>query len=280
MTTCIFRIAALALLLPFATIASAQRPARPAPAAAVATNPAYDPKLFSDPNATSSRLKALKWRNVGPFRGGRVVAVAGDPVKQFTAYFGAVNGGVWRTANGGQTWTNLTDGKTDISSVGAIAVAPSDPNVIYVGTGEAQLREDLTYGTGMYRSTDKGASWIRINDAAHQFGGVGNGQLVRGDWNVFGRVYMSSAGRGLIYGERGGTNSVDARIPRSTSLRREGMFVTGNALDEIRLVDLRGRLVRRSQVVAGVSRLDLSGLAHGIFVARTASEVLAVETAR
>jgi len=162
MTTCIFRIAALALLLPFATIASAQRPARPAPAAAVATNPAYDPKLFSDPNATSSRLKALKWRNVGPFRGGRVVAVAGDPVKQFTAYFGAVNGGVWRTANGGQTWTNLTDGKTDISSVGAIAVAPSDPNVIYVGTGEAQLREDLTYGTGMYRSTDAGKSWQSI----------------------------------------------------------------------------------------------------------------------
>src|SRR4026209_198518 len=74
-------------------------------------------------------------------------------------YFGAVNGGVWKTSNGGQTWRNLTDGKSDISSVGAIAVAASDPNVIYVATGESQLREDLTDGTGVYRSTDGGDSW-------------------------------------------------------------------------------------------------------------------------
>jgi photosystem II stability/assembly factor-like uncharacterized protein len=125
-------------------------------------NPAYDSSLYSSPTATSSRFKALRWRLVGPFRGGRAVAVAGDPSKPLVFYFGAVNGGVWKTTNGGQTWRNVTDGVSDISSVGAIAVAASDPNVIYVGTGESQLREDLTYGTGVYRSTDGGHSWRHL----------------------------------------------------------------------------------------------------------------------
>ena len=129
-------------------------------------NPAYDSSLYSNPSGTSARFKALKWRLVGPFRGGRAVAVAGDPNKPLVFYFGAVNGGVWKTTNGGQTWRNITDGKSDISSVGAIAVSSSDPSVIYVGTGEAQPREDLTYGTGVYRSTDAGSSWqhLGLND--------------------------------------------------------------------------------------------------------------------
>jgi len=136
-------------------------------------NPAYDSSLYSNPAGTSARFKALRWRLVGPFRGGRVDAVAGDPTRPLVFYFGAVNGGVWKTTNGGQTWRNVTDGKSDISSVGAIAVAPSDPNVIYVGTGESQLREDLTYGTGVYRSTDAGGSWQRIGlTDTHQIGDV------------------------------------------------------------------------------------------------------------
>ncbi|HUP89298.1 MAG TPA: hypothetical protein VM100_08110, partial [Longimicrobiales bacterium] len=125
-------------------------------------NPDYDSSLYTNPSATASRFKALRWRLVGPFRGGRVDAVAGDPNNRLVAYFGSANGGVWKTTNGGQTWRNVTDGKSDISSVGAIAVAQSDPNVIYVGTGESQPREDLTYGTGVYRSTDAGASWKHL----------------------------------------------------------------------------------------------------------------------
>jgi photosystem II stability/assembly factor-like uncharacterized protein len=124
--------------------------------------PAYDPALYSAPTATSSAFKALRWRNIGPTRGGRANPVVGDPTRPMVFYFGAVNGGVWRTQNAGQSWTNITDGKSDISSVGALAIAPSDPNVIYVGTGESQLREDLTFGTGMYRSTDAGNTWVRI----------------------------------------------------------------------------------------------------------------------
>ena len=155
------------LSLPTATPLEAQR-TRPAPAAAP-TLPAYDPTLYTSPTATDRALKALRWRNVGPYRGGRVDAVVGDLQKPFLFYMGAVNGGVWRTTNGGISWENLTDGKSDLSSVGAITVAPSDPNVLYVGSGESQLREDLTFGTGMYRSTDAGATWESLGLAeTHQ----------------------------------------------------------------------------------------------------------------
>ncbi len=157
----ILRVAVLVLLATAPGLAqrTRQAPARPVTAPA---NPAYDPTLFSNPAATDAEFKSLRWRLVGPFRGGRVDAVVGHPDKPQVFYMGSVNGGVWRTTNGGLTWDNITDGKTDISSVGFITVAPSDPNVIYVGTGESQLREDLTFGTGMYRSTDAGESWESI----------------------------------------------------------------------------------------------------------------------
>ena len=132
------------------------------PAAAAVANPEYDPTLYTSPNATDRAFKSLRWRQLGPFRGGRVDAVVGDLHDPFLFYMGSVNGGVWRSKNGGQSWENLTDGKTDISSVGAITVAPSDANVIYVGSGESQLREDLTFGTGMYRSTDAGQTWQHL----------------------------------------------------------------------------------------------------------------------
>ncbi|MEW5915803.1 MAG: glycosyl hydrolase, partial [Gemmatimonadota bacterium] len=141
----------------------AQRtPARPAAASTGADSATF-----------ARQIKGLRWRSIGPYRGGRVGAVVGDPVKQLVFYFGAVNGGVWKTTNAGQSWNNITDGKGDISSVGAIAVAPSDPSVIYVGTGEKDLREDLTYGTGVYRSTDGGQSWVSLGlRETHQIGQI------------------------------------------------------------------------------------------------------------
>src|SRR2546423_4914829 len=118
---------------------------------------------------TAPELRGLRWRLVGPFRGGRSVAVSGDPSNPRVFYFGAVDGGVWKSTNAGQSWANLTDGKSTIASVGAIAVAPSDPNVVYVGGGEADFREDYTYGDGVDRSTDGGRSWVHLglDDARH-----------------------------------------------------------------------------------------------------------------
>ena len=103
----------------------------------------------------------MKWRQVGPFRGGRALAIEGVPGEPNTYYFGAVAGGVWKTTDGGANWTPLFD-KEAISSIGAIAVAPSDHNTIYVGTGEAAMRGNITFGAGMYKSVDGGKTWKNI----------------------------------------------------------------------------------------------------------------------
>ncbi|HEY2233083.1 MAG TPA: hypothetical protein VGK01_06360, partial [Candidatus Angelobacter sp.] len=95
----------------------------------------------------------LTWRLIGPFRGGRVLAVSGVVGDQHTYYFGATGGGVWKSTDGGLTWRSFTDKAKDMSpSIGAIAVAPSDPNVIYAGTGEACIRGDIINGNGVYKS--------------------------------------------------------------------------------------------------------------------------------
>ena len=109
-----------------------------------------------------SLLQSLQWRCIGPPRGGRVVAVAGDPVNRATFYFGACAGGVWKTEDGGTYWENVSDGFFETASVGAIAVADSDPNVVYAGMGEACIRLDVTHGDGVYKSTDAGKTWTHM----------------------------------------------------------------------------------------------------------------------
>jgi photosystem II stability/assembly factor-like uncharacterized protein len=113
-------------------------------------------------------FQGIEWRLVGPFRGGRVLAVTGVPGEPSTYYFGAVAGGVWKTTNGGLSWEPVFD-KQPISSVGAIAIAPSDRNVLYVGTGEACIRGDISYGDGVYKSTDAGKTWtnVGLKDTRH-----------------------------------------------------------------------------------------------------------------
>src|SRR5258708_18409325 len=100
-----------------------------------------------------AQVKGMKWRDVGPYRGGRVLAVTGVAGSPFTYYFGSVGGGVWRTTDGGVSWQPISD-KGMISSIGAIAVSESNPSVIYVGTGESCLRGNISYGDGGYKSTD------------------------------------------------------------------------------------------------------------------------------
>src|SRR5258706_2116941 len=116
-----------------------------------------DPSLFQD----------LRWRLIGPFRGGRVLTAAGVPSEPERFYFGSVNGGVWETRDAGRTWQPNFDGQP-VGSIGALAVAPSDPRVIYVGSGEADMRSDIAQGNGMYRSADGGKTWTRIGLADSQ----------------------------------------------------------------------------------------------------------------
>ena len=117
----------------------------------------------------SSAWNALKFRCIGPPRGGRVVATAGHPTEKNVFYFGAVAGGVWKTIDGGQYWENISDGYFNVSSVGAIAVSEADPNVIYAGTGESTIRLDVSWGDGVYKSTDGGETWenVGLRDSHH-----------------------------------------------------------------------------------------------------------------
>ena len=106
-------------------------------------------------------MNGLKWRLIGPFRGGRAVAVAGVAGDASTFYFGSVNGGIWKTTDAGVVWTPIFDGQK-VGSIGALAVAASDSKVIYAGTGESSIREDLSSGDGVYKSGDGGATWNHI----------------------------------------------------------------------------------------------------------------------
>lgn len=122
----------------------------------------------------TAKLQGLAWRNVGPFRGGRVTAVSGVLQDEHTFYMGSTGGGVWKTTDGGISWKNITDGYFKSGSVGAIAVAPSDPNTIYVGMGEHCIRiETFASGDGMYKSTDGGKTWTHIGlETSNQIAGI------------------------------------------------------------------------------------------------------------
>jgi photosystem II stability/assembly factor-like uncharacterized protein len=124
-----------------------------APPAAWATSP--------QTSLSAAHFASLHWRLIGPFRGGRALAVTGVPGEPNHFYFGAVDGGVWESLDAGRTWNPIFDDQ-DIGSIGSIAVAPSDPRTIYVGTGEADMRSDIAYGDGVYKSTDGGKSWTHI----------------------------------------------------------------------------------------------------------------------
>jgi photosystem II stability/assembly factor-like uncharacterized protein len=156
-----------------------------------------------------SLLESLEWRLIGPHRGGRVVAVAGDPVEKLTFYFGACAGGVWKTIDAGITWRNVSDGYFGTAAIGAIAVSASDPNVIYAGTGEASIRGNVVHGDGVYKSVDAGRSWknIGLTDTRH----IGKIQIHPTDPDTvyvaaLGHAYGPSEQRGVFRTRDGGVN--------------------------------------------------------------------------
>lgn len=155
-----------------------------------------------------SLLQNLHWRSIGPFRGGRVLAVEGAPNARNRFYFGAVNGGVWRTDDAGRTWQPIFD-SAPVGSIGALAVAPSAPDRIYVGTGEADMRSDIAQGIGMFRTDDGGRTWVPIGlTDTQQIGRIlvdprdANTLLVA----ALGHPYGPNAQRGVFRSSDGGKN--------------------------------------------------------------------------
>lgn len=156
---------------------------------------------------TPDLLQSMQFRCIGPPRGGRVVAVAGDPSDPAVAYFGAVAGGLWKTTDAGTTWQPISDGWFKTSSVGAIAVSASHPNVIYVGMGESTIRTDVSYGDGVYKSTDSGNTWthLGLGDTRH----IGRVRVHPNDPDI---VYVAALGhafgrneeRGVYRSQNGG----------------------------------------------------------------------------
>jgi photosystem II stability/assembly factor-like uncharacterized protein len=162
------------------------------------TGQKFDAKLFQE----------MRWRSIGPFRGGRALAVTGVRGQADVFYFGAVDGGVWRSNDAGRTWKPVFD-SAGIASIGAIAVAPSNPQIIYVGTGEADMRSDISYGNGMYKSADGGKTWTHIGlPDSRQIARI----LVdpRDAEKVFvavlGHAYGPNSERGVFYSKDGGKN--------------------------------------------------------------------------
>jgi photosystem II stability/assembly factor-like uncharacterized protein len=156
----------------------------------------------------SSMVAGLKWRDVGPMRAGRTFAVAGHVSQPDTFYMGSVGGGVWKTENSGRTWYAIGDEGIPIGSIGAIAVAPSNANVVYVGTGETDIRSQHSYGIGMFKSTDAGKTWTHIGlEATRQIG-----RIVVDPTNAnrlyvaaLGHVYDANPERGVYRSTDGGT---------------------------------------------------------------------------
>ena len=111
---------------------------------------------------SNSLFKGMSWRNIGPNRGGRSLGIAGSSKRKLEYYFGAVGGGLWKTIDGGLNWKPVTDGQITCSSVGAVAVSESNPDIVYIGTGETEFRGNIMQGDGMYKSTDAGKTWKHI----------------------------------------------------------------------------------------------------------------------
>jgi photosystem II stability/assembly factor-like uncharacterized protein len=168
----------------------------PLPAQKQQPKAAYDPALFS----------ALKYRLIGPFRGGRSAACCGVPGKAMQFYFGATGGGVWKTTDGGATWDNISDGFFG-GSIGAVEVCAADPNVVYVGGGEVTVRGNAAHGSGMWKSTDAGKTWKHIGlDDTHHIPRVRahpkNADLVY--VAALGHLYGPSKQRGVFRSKDGG----------------------------------------------------------------------------
>ena len=155
----------------------------------------------------SSFFAALSWRSIGPNRGGRSIASAGSPSRPYEYYFGAVGGGLWKTTDGGLTWKPVTDGKIRSSSVGAVAIAESNPDIVYIGMGETELRGNIMQGDGVYKTTDGGKTWTHVG--LEQTQAIARVRVDRTNPNLvyvaaLGHPYANNEERGVFRSKDGG----------------------------------------------------------------------------
>ena len=189
---------AIPALLPTPAIAQSTSPPRTASSRQAAPfTGTLDPKL----------LTGLRYRSLGPARGGRVTTVTGVPSQPFTFYMGSTGGGVWKTVDAGQTWVNVTDGQIGVGSMGAIDVSQSDPNTVYIGTGSDGLRSNVSIGDGVYKSTDAGKTWTHIG--LRDVGNIGGIRVNPSNPDVgfvaaIGNPFKPNADRGLFRTRDGG----------------------------------------------------------------------------
>lgn len=160
-------------------------------------------------SGNSQDFSALKYRALGPYRGGRVTAVAGIASEPSTFYMGATGGGVWKTIDNGITWNNISDGFFSTPSIGAIAVAQNDPNIVYVGTGSDGLRSNVIEGRGVYKSIDAGKNWTFIG--LNEVGQIGALRIHPANHNIvyvaaIGKAFKSNDDRGIFKTVDGGKN--------------------------------------------------------------------------
>jgi photosystem II stability/assembly factor-like uncharacterized protein len=160
-------------------------------------------------HADETFADALRWRSLGPNRGGRSITAAGSAARPFEYYFGATGGGLWKTTDGGTTWAPVTDGQIGSSSVGAVAVAPSHPDIVYIGMGEAELRGNAMQGDGVYRSRDAGKTWTHAGLAATQ--AISRIRVDPSNADVvfvaaLGHPYAANEDRGIFRSRDGGRN--------------------------------------------------------------------------
>ncbi len=170
---------------------------------------AQTPPAATVPTSDLAALSTLKWRNVGPARGGRSITSVGSVARPLEYYFGATGGGLWKTTDGGVTWSAVGDGQFKTSSVGAVAVAPSNPDVVYVGFGEVQLRGNVIQGDGVYKSTDGGKTFTSVGLVPTRAIGRVRVHPTNPDvvWvAALGDPYASTADRGVYKSIDGGTS--------------------------------------------------------------------------
>ena len=208
-------------------------------------------------------LGGLRWRSIGPSRGGRSTGAAGSDARPLEYYFGATGGGLWKTTDGGTTWTPVADKTLKTSSVGAVAIAPSNPDVVYIGMGESQLRGNIIQGDGVYKTTDAGKTWTHM----------GLEKTL-----VISRIRVHPTNPDVVYVAALGNPYASEARSRRVPLERRRQDVGARAVP--RRQDRRGRSGDRSEESRRVVRGAVGGLPHAAFAVERRTGQRAVQVDR